>query len=256
MSGDSGLRGEIAIVTGGTRGIGLAIATALAREGAIVVVCSRRPENVEQAAAQINAEYPGQAVGIPCHVGQMASIEALFEQVCAEVGVPRVLVNNAGTNPYFGPMLGAEWSAWDKTFDVNLKGPFHASRVFAQKRFETGDTRGSIVCISSILGLRAAPHQGIYGMTKAAMISMTQSFASENGRYGIRVNALCPGITETTFTAVFQENEQYGDLINHMPLKRAAQPIDMVGASLLMVSDAGACMTGQTLVVNGGSDAF
>jgi NAD(P)-dependent dehydrogenase (short-subunit alcohol dehydrogenase family) len=112
---------------------------------------------------------------------------------------------------------------------------------------------GAIVNVASIDGISAGNYQGVYSTTKAAMISMTQSFALENGQYGIRVNALCPGLTETRFTAVFTENESYADTISHLPLRKAAVPVDMVGATLLMVSDAGACMTGQTLVIDSGA---
>ena len=111
---------------------------------------------------------------------------------------------------------------------------------------------GAIVNVASIDGISAGTFQGVYSTTKAALISMTQSFALENGRYGIRVNALCPGLTETKFTNVFMEQDSYGETIKHLPLQKAAQPVDMVGATLLMVSDAGACMTGQTLVVDSG----
>ena len=244
---------QVAIVTGGSRGIGEAIALAFAQEGAKVVVCSRKPDGVAAAAERINAVVPGSTTGIPCHVGQEEAIKALFDQVCADIGTPRVLVNNAGTNPYFGPMLGVSMEAWRKTFQVNLEGPFIATREFAQRRFATGDTKGSVICTSSILGIRAAQFQGVYGMTKAALISMVQTMALELAETGIRVNAIAPGFVETKLSAAIATDPKLREMVlAHTPQKRVAKPQEIAGTAVYLASDMSTFTTGQTIVVDGG----
>lgn len=247
------LQDQVAIVTGGSRGIGEAIAFAFAREGARVVVCSRKAEGVHAAAERINAEVPGSATGIPCHVGEPDAIEALFDRVCTELGTPRVLVNNAGTNPYFGPMLGVEMAAWQKTFQVNLEGPFHCTRAFAQRRFATGDSKGSVICVSSIMGLRAARLQGVYGMTKAALISMVQTLALELAETGIRVNAIAPGFVDTKLSSAISGDPRLREMVlAHTAQGRVAEPSEIAGTAVYLASDDSSFTTGQTLVVDGG----
>jgi len=244
------LDNKIALVSGGSRGIGEAIAHGLAEQGARVIVSSRKLEGCE-AVAQAIRDNGGEATAMACHAGDLDAIEQLFANIQAEFGGLDILINNGGTNPYFGPVAETPVEAFQKTYDVNLRGPFFMSeKAVAMMRPRGG---GAIVNVASIDGISAGNYQGVYSTTKAAMISMTQSFALENGQYGIRVNALCPGLTETRFTAVFTENESYADTISHLPLRKAAVPVDMVGATLLMVSDAGACMTGQTLVIDSGA---
>ncbi len=244
------LDNKVALVSGGSRGIGEAICHGLAEQGAHVIVSSRKLDGCEVVAQAIR-DNGGQATAMACHAGDLEAIDKLFDDVQAQFGGLDILVNNGGTNPYFGPVAETPASAFDKTFEVNLRGPFFMSERAVAMMKERGG--GSIVNVASIDGISAGMFQGVYSTTKAAMISMTQSFAVENGQYGIRVNALCPGLTETKFTTVFQEQDNYDNVIEHLPLKKAAHPIDMVGATLLMVSDAGACMTGQTLVIDSGS---
>ena len=174
------------IVTGGSRGIGLSIAQAVADAGANVVVASRKQEGVDEAAEAIGSTG-GSVLAVAAHMGDPAAVAGLFEKARAEFGSVDGLVNNAATNPYFGPMLAIEEAAFDKTIEVNVKGPLTASREFAKQ-----GSPGSIVNIASIAGMRAAPLQGVYGMTKAALISMTQTLSHELGGVGIRVNAICP----------------------------------------------------------------
>lgn len=247
------LEGSIAVVTGGTRGIGEAIATAFAGEGASVVVCSRKAEGVAEAVQRVSAAVPGAAVtGRVLHVGRVETIAAFWEDVAETVGVPDVLVNNAGTNPYFGPMLGAQWPAWDKTFDVNLKGPFEMARHFCQRRFEAGGP-GSVINISSILGSRAAHFQGVYGMTKAALISLTQTLALELGQTGIRVNAIAPGFVDTKLAAAISNDPVlHQRVVDRTPQARVAQPAEIAGMAVFLASQEASFVTGQTFYVDGG----
>ncbi|MEP5763499.1 MAG: glucose 1-dehydrogenase [Halieaceae bacterium] len=244
------LDNKIALVSGGSRGIGEAMCHGLAEQGAHVIVSSRKLDGCEVVAQAIR-DNGGQATAMQCHAGDLDAINSLFDAIEEQFGGLDILINNGGTNPYFGPIADTPAAAFDKTIEVNFRGPFFMSeRAVASMKQRGG---GSIINVASIDGISAGTFQGVYSTTKAAMISMTQAFALENGQYGIRVNALCPGLTETKFTTVFMEQEGYADTVKHLPLGKAAVPIDMVGATLLMASDAGACMTGQTLVVDSGS---
>jgi NAD(P)-dependent dehydrogenase (short-subunit alcohol dehydrogenase family) len=244
------LDNKIALVSGASRGIGEAIAHGLAEQGAHVICASRKLESCEAVAEAIRANG-GEATAMACHAGNLEAIDALFVDIADRFGGIDILINNSGTNPYFGPVAETPVAAFDKTVEVNFRGPFFMCEKAVAMMRERGG--GAIVNVASIDGISAGSMQGVYSTTKAAMISMTQAFALENGQYGVRVNALCPGLTETKFTAVFQEQPGYAESVQHFPLQKAALPVDMVGPTLLMVSDAGACMTGQTLVVDSGS---
>jgi len=225
---------------------------AMAGEGARVVVASRKADGVAAAVDQIEAAHPGKAVGKVLHVGKLPTLSAFFDAVVAEVGTPDILVNNAGTNPYFGPLLGAEWPAWDKTFDVNLKGPFEMTRQFAQRAFAAG-RGGSVINVSSILGQVSSPMQGIYGMTKAALISMTKTMALELGQAGIRVNAIAPGVVDTKLAAAITSSPQLLERVKaHTALQRVAQPSEVAGIIVFLASDEASYVTGHTYNVDGG----
>ena len=247
------LQNTTAVVTGGSRGIGEAIATAFAAEGATVVICSRKADGVSAAVERISAAVPqGRVVGRVLHVGNVDGIEDFWEEVSSAVGAVDILVNNAGTNPYFGPMLGAQWPAWDKTFDVNLKGPFEMTRHFCQRRFAIG-AMGSVINISSILGSRAAESQGIYGMTKAALISMTQTLAVELGQTGIRVNVIAPGFVDTQLSSAISMDPTLKEaVLSHTPLNRIAAPRELAGMAVFLASEESSFVTGQTFYVDGG----
>lgn len=189
------LRDKVAIVSGASRGIGEAIALAFAEAGAKLVVASRKQEGVEAVAARLR-ERGTEAHAVAAHVGNTDQCHALVKAAIERFGRVDVLVNCAGTNPYFGPMVNIDPGAYEKTFEVNLRGAFETSRVFAQHVIERKGT-GSIVTITSVAGLRAAPLQGVYGMTKAALNSMTQTLAFELGQSGVRVNAIAPGLFRT-----------------------------------------------------------
>jgi NAD(P)-dependent dehydrogenase (short-subunit alcohol dehydrogenase family) len=246
------LKGKVAIVTGSSRGIGLAIAKAFAKEGAKVVVSSRKPEGVEAAAAEINAAHPGAAFPLPLHVGHVEDHVGFVGHVAAEIGIPDILVNNAAANPYYGPLTGLGWGAFDKTVEVNLKGSLGLA-IEVSKRLMEADRTGSVINLASVYGLAAAPLQGIYGMTKAAMISLTQTMAHEWGRQGIRVNAIAPGLVETRFAAAILEDPEYaGSFNSRSAIGRHAQPEEISGLAVYLASDEASFVTGQCFPVDGG----
>ena len=247
------LDAKVALVTGGSRGIGQAIAAAFAAAGARVIISSRKQEGLDKAAAAINAQQPRHPVmARACHVGKTDQLSALFDWIGNEVGDLNVLVNNAATNPYFGPMLGISDGAWDKTFEVNLRGPFTATRWVAQRLMAQG-LPGSIINIASIAGRGAAPMQGVYGMTKAALISMTQTLATELAGANIRVNAIAPGLIETRLAgAMLGSKAILSRYYDHTALRRVGQPEEIGGAAVFLASDASSYVTGQTLCVDGG----
>ncbi len=245
------LQGKVAIVTGASRGIGEAIALALAGAGARVALASRKIEDLARVAARIEQEG-GQAFAIAAHTGKREDVEKLVAQTIARWGQIDIAVNNAATNPYFGPLIDVTDAAWDKTFEVNMKGYFMVAREVIRHLRERR-APGSIVSVASVAGMRAAPLQGVYGMTKAAVISMTQTLAAENGPAGIRVNAIAPGLVETRFAAAIVGNESLRNhVIDRTPMGRHAQPSEIAGAALYLASDASSYVNGTTVVVDGG----
>lgn len=246
------LNGKVIWVTGGSRGIGAAIARACAAEGAKVVISSRKQGPLDAMAAEINADYQGAVIGKACHAGEPDAISALAEWIETELGVIDGLVNNAATNPHFGPMLTCSPGQWDKTFDVNLKGYFQATREVAI-RLQKAKRAGSIVSIASVAGMGAAPLQGVYGMSKAAVISMTRTLAVELGSYGIRLNAVAPGLVETKFASGLTQNPEFLKLYtNRAALRRHGKPEELSGIVLHLLSDESTYTTGQTFVIDGG----
>lgn len=248
---DFSLKGKIALVTGASRGIGEAIATTLADYGAHCLLASRKAEALQGVAEKI-ASRGGKADVFACHVGDLKQIEGLFSKIRERYGKLHILINNAATNPYFGEMLGADEGVWNKTFEVNLKGPFFMIKHAAGLMVESGG--GSIVNTSSINGIKPGLFQGIYSITKAGLISMTRAFAKELATKNIRVNALLPGLVDTRLSKALMENDMiYEYAMKMIPMGRHAQPLEMAGAVLYLVSDAAPYTTGAILVVDGGA---
>ena len=247
---DFDLTGKTALITGASRGIGEEIALTLADHGAHCILVSRKLDALEAVVAKIRAKG-GQADAITAHVGYVDKIAALFGEIKERFGRLHILVNNAATNPYFGEMLGVDEGAWNKTFDVNLKGPFFMIQQAIPLMVEEGG--GSIVNVASIAGLKPEMLQGIYSITKAALIHATKAWAKELAAKNIRVNALLPGLTETKFSEVLIETKDIYELaLQTIPMGRHAQPSEMAGAVLFLVSDASSFTTGTYIVCDGG----
>lgn len=244
------LTGKVALVTGASRGIGEQIAKLLAQSGAHVIVSSRKIEGCQTVVDSIVAEG-GSAQAIACHIGEMDQIESIFSQISAEHGKLDILVNNAAANPYFGHVLDTDLNAFQKTVDVNIRGYFFMSTIGAKLMKASGG--GAIVNVASINGVIPGDYQGIYSITKAAVISMTKTFAKECAQFNIRVNALLPGGTDTKFASTLVNNpEILEQLMHHVPMKRVAQPEEMAGTVLYLVSNASSYTTGTSINVDGG----
>lgn len=244
------LTGRVALITGASRGIGEATARLLAEHGAHVVISSRRQEACDTVAKSIR-DAGGQATAIAAHQGTPEALEVLVDRVESEVGPLRILVNNAATNPYFGHIADTDLGMVDKTLQVNIRGYFDLSSRAAKRMQAAGG--GAIVNIASINGVRPALEQGIYSITKAAVINMTQAFAKECAGWGVRVNCVLPGLTETKFAgALIRDEAQLERFLRFIPMGRVAQPEEIAPAVLYLVSDAASYVTGTSLTVDGG----
>ncbi len=245
------LTGKVALIAGASRGIGEMTAKLLAQQGATVIATSRKIEDCERVAAEIR-EAGGKARAMTLHLGELSHHDDVLSSIRAEEGRLDILVNNGATNPYFGPSADTPESAWDKTFDVNLKGPFFLTSKAIPFMKEGGG--GAVVNVASINGIRPGFFQGAYSITKAAVISMTHVMAQEYGADGIRVNALCPGLTDTKLAAgLMSDPEQLKEMMKrNFSIARVAQPEEMASAILYLCSDEAAYVTGQSIVVDGG----
>jgi len=244
------LDGKVAIITGASRGIGAAVARLFAAQGAHVIVSSRQQASCETVAAAIR-DSGGKATALACHVGDSAAREALISGVVAKFGRLDILINNAATNPYFGHILDTPMVMLHKTVDVNLTGVFHLSQLAAKQMRDQGG--GVILNTASVNGAVPAAGQAIYSITKAAMLSMTRVFAKECAGFGIRVNAVLPGLTETKFASALTGNAAVmAQLLPTIPAGRAAQPEEIAPAFLFLAAPAAAYITGTGLTVDGG----
>ena len=243
------LKDKVIVITGASRGIGEAIARACVDNGAKVVLASRKQTDLDRVASTLPED---RAIAVACHTGKASDVTAMFDKAVERFGRVDGLVNNAATNPYFGPMIDTPDAAIDKTIEVNVKGYLYCARSLVLHARSRGGG-AAIVNIASVGGLRGAPMQGIYGATKAAVISMTQTLASELGSSGIRVNAIAPGLVETRFASALVNTPSIHDLIvKRTPLGRHAQPPELAGAAVYLLSDAASFTTGATLTVDGG----
>ena len=244
------LDGKIAFVSGASRGIGEAIAHLLARQGAEVIVSSRKLDGCQAVADAINAAG-GKASAMACHIGEMEQIQAVFAEIRQRFGRLDILVNNAATNPQFCNVLDTDLAAFQKTVDVNIRGYYFMSIEGGKLMKDNGG--GSIINVASINGVSPGEFQGIYSVTKAAVISMTKVFAKECAPFGIRCNALLPGLTDTRFASALTKNEAILNFaLQRIPLKRVAEPEEMAGAVLYLASAASSYTTGVALNVDGG----
>jgi NAD(P)-dependent dehydrogenase (short-subunit alcohol dehydrogenase family) len=244
------LKNKVAIVTGGSRGIGRSIAEVFAREGATVVICARKQEAVEQVAKEVTG-LAGKIVPMACHVGKLEELQRLVDSTTRDFGKIDILVNNAATNIAQGPAIEMDDGQFDKMVEVNLKSAYRLTRLVAPGMCERGS--GSIINISSIAGLRPQFHGLLYSMTKAALIMMTQSYAVELGAKGVRVNAIAPGLIQTVLSEYYWKDEsRWEQMLERQPIKHLGQPGEIAEVALLLASDGASYLTGQTIVVDGG----
>jgi dehydrogenase/reductase SDR family protein 4 len=242
------LAGRNAIITGSTRGIGLAMARGFLEAGATVSVCSRKQEGVDEAVAELK-DFSDQVLGKTVHVGKPESLEELLAASQERFGPVQILVNNAGTNPYSGPIVDSPDAAWDKTMEVNLKGPYMLSKLVAKQMTEGG----SIINIASIAGLTAMDQQGIYSTSKAALIMLSKAMARELGRQKIRVNAICPGLIKTKLSEAIWSDPKVEKIVTaQKALGRIGETDELTGAAIYLASEASSFTTGAVLQVDGG----
>jgi len=245
------LSGKLALISGASRGIGEEIARTLADNGAHVIVSSRRLEDCQKVADSI-IENGGKAEAVACNVGSMDDINAVFEYIKEKYqGKLDILINNGAANPYYGHVLDTDIDAYQKTVDVNIRGYFFMSIGAGKLMRENGG--GTIVNTASVNAIQPGDKQAIYSMTKAAVVNMTKAFAKECAPLNIRCNALLPGFTKTKFAgALFTNDKVYQHVVSAVPMKRHAEPTEMVGTVLYLVSDASSYTTGECIVVDGG----
>jgi NAD(P)-dependent dehydrogenase (short-subunit alcohol dehydrogenase family) len=249
------LRGRVAIVTGGGKGIGLQMATGLAELGADLLLCARKPERCEKAAAELSNAFDVQAIGMRCDVSDPAEVQAVVDRTVAELGRIDVLVNNAGT-VWGSPPEDIPLEGWQKVVDVNLTGVFLCSQTAGKVMLAAGS--GSIVNIASVAGLHGGDPDYMnalpYSATKGGVIALTRDLAWKWGRQGIRVNAIAPGWFPSDMSK-YVLGPHGEELVKRIPLERFGGQEDLKGAVALLASDAGAFITGHTLVVDGGQSA-
>lgn len=244
------LKDKVAIVTGASKGIGRSMAEIFAEAGASVVVSSRNQESVDAVAAEIRAKG-FEAVGIVANAGEMDDLKSLTEQTLAKYGRIDILVNNAATNPVFGPVINTDEKAFDKIMHVNVKGPFELAKLVCPEMQKNGS--GSIINISSIGGISPESMLGIYSVSKAALISLSKVQAKEWSPTGVRTNVICPGLIKTKFSEALWSNEEMtAKIVKKLPVPRIGIPEDIAGLALFLASDASSYCTGGVYTADGG----
>jgi NAD(P)-dependent dehydrogenase (short-subunit alcohol dehydrogenase family) len=246
------LAGKTALVTGGSRGIGLAVAEAFLREGARVVITGRKPEGIQSALEALRARGLESVQGVAAHSARPEDVERAFAEARAAFGPVTVVVNNAATNPSMSPLSLIELEAFDKIIETNLRGYLIVARA-AIRGLREASLPGSIINVSSVASFRTWAGLGAYGVSKAAVNMMTQVLAAEAGPYGIRVNGVAPGLIRTRFSeALWKDPSKEEAAAARLPLRRIGEPEDIAGVAVFLASDASRYVTGQTLPADGG----
>jgi len=243
---------KVVIITGASRGIGEATAKAFCQLGAKVIIVSRKQDALEAVAQKIKDELGKEVYPIACHVGKEEQRQKLVNEVMEKFGKIDVLVNNAATNPVYGPAFQADEAVFDKIMEVNLKGPFFLSKIVSEKMAEKGG--GAIINVASVAGMRPMPGLGIYSISKAGLLMMTRVLAAELGDKGIRVCAVAPGIIKTRFSEALWKNDMIRAVVERSSaLGRLGEPEDVVGAIVFLASDSARYITGEVIIVDGGT---
>jgi NAD(P)-dependent dehydrogenase (short-subunit alcohol dehydrogenase family) len=244
------LSGKVALITGASRGIGEAIALAYSQAGAKVILASRKQADLDQVAEKIH-DLGGDVLAMAAHTGDMDAIRAVVEKASATYGGIDIVVNNAATNPHFGPILTAEEGHWDKILDVNVKGYFRVVKACVDSMQARGG--GKVVNMSSVAGLEPQPMMGIYSVSKAAVLMLTKVLAAELAPSNIQVNAIAPGFVKTRFSAALWQNPQINEaILKRIPQKRMAEPEEIAGLAVYLASPVSSFVTGSVFSIDGG----
>ncbi|MDO9338145.1 MAG: SDR family oxidoreductase [Caulobacter sp.] len=246
------LTGKVAVITGSSRGIGKAIAERMAQHGAKVTISSRKAGPCEEVAAEINARHPGAAIAVPANISSKEDLQRLVDETRKAFGKVDIVVCNAASNPYYGPMAGIEDDQFRKILENNVIANHWLISMVVPEMIER--KAGSVIIVSSIGGLRGSPVIGAYNVSKAADFQLARNLAHEYGPHGIRVNCIAPGLVKTDFAkALWSNPETLRRATDPVPLRRIGEPDEIAGAAVYLASDAGSFMTGQALVVDGGA---
>ncbi len=255
MQGLFDLTGKVALITGSSKGIGKAIAQEMARQGAQVVISSRKGDVCQQVSAAINTQCEGQAGGaisIPAHVGRKTELQNLVDETRAQLGKIDILVCNAAVNPHYGPMSSLPDDAFDKVLSINIQSNHWLVQMVLPEMIERKD--GVVIVVSSVGGLRGSDTLGAYCISKAADLQLVRNLAVENGPHNIRVNAISPGLVRTDFARALWENpDVLSERTSGDPLRRIGEPREIAGSAVYLASAAGSFTTGQNIVVDGGA---
>ncbi len=244
------LTGKVAIVTGGSRGIGKAIAWALSEAGAQVVISSRKQEDLDKTAEEIRADG-GEVTAVAAHTGDDVAVDKLIAKTVDTYGGIDIVVNNAATNPQFGPLMKSEDSQWDKIWDVNVKGYFRVAKACFPEMKKRGG--GKIINLSSVASKLPLSGMGIYSISKAAVVMLTKVLAQELAAANVQVNAIAPGFIKTKFSSALWKNEKlHNAVVRGIPQGRIAEPKEVAGIALYLASEASSYTTGETIVLDGG----